>query len=260
MRAFWARLRSAAIIFPKWKLSIGCSGDFFKSVEIRLLGARGLADRLLDRTQGVVEFAGQADGIHSFLQCDHDLEGFPGSVEIGVQDPRLVVDGLDRVRLTTLSTRSYCSTALANEALAFVRIGLALGDREQQVAQVDVSRRRVELGCGGFGVRQGRLELLRLVEADGDSQAHAALRRRLRSARRRRVWPRQDRRGSACRRLGALGEDLDQERGRRGVFGVGLEIVLQNRRGGRVVLALEVDFGERVVTRRRIAGWPRRPP
>ena len=167
-------MRSFAIIFPKWKLSIGCSGDFFSPSRYDCSALRGLADRLLDRAQGVVEFAGQHAGIHSLLnattisrasrdrsryECRIHALLFTASIEFG----------------WAASTMSYCATALAKVALASGGAGFALGDREQKIAQVDVSGRRVELGCRGFGVRQCHLELLRLVQADRDCKAHAAL-------------------------------------------------------------------------------------
>ena len=104
-RAFWVRLRSAAIIFPKWKLSIGCSGDFFRPSRYDCSALVGLADRFLDRAESVVEFAGQDRGVYSLLKRDDEVEGFARAVEIGVKDPRLVVHGLDGVRL---GTRAPC--------------------------------------------------------------------------------------------------------------------------------------------------------
>ena len=74
-----------------------------------------------------------------------------------------------------LSTRSYSATARSSDARCCFGVGLALGEREQEIAKVQMGRRRVELGRGGLGVGERQLELAGLVEADRDAQDQRAL-------------------------------------------------------------------------------------
>ena len=90
-----------------------------------------------------------------------------------MQDPGLVVDGLDRVGLR-LEDEVVLLDGTAEERPGLVRLLGLLGDREEQVAVVEVDRGGVELGHGLLGPGQGKVELLGLVVADGDGQQERA--------------------------------------------------------------------------------------
>ena len=143
---------------------------------------------------------------------------------------------------------SYCSTALANAIFAWRRVGLrSRRSRAVRSPRLMWAGGVLSLVAAASRVRQAASECLRLVEADGDGQAACCLRAsfavssaamRLASARSAGLgWESS---------LGSAREDLDQERRRRSVFGVGLQILLQNFACGCAVLAIQVDFSQRV--------------
>ena len=91
-----------------------------------------------------------------------------------MQDPRLVVHGLDQARLDLEDPVVLLDGSL-EERLGAGLVRLALGQREQQVAEVEVRHRVVEHGRGLLGERQGEVELAGLVEADAGGQDQRAL-------------------------------------------------------------------------------------
>ncbi len=66
-------------------------------LEVGGLGVAGLSDRFLDGAQGVEELAGQRDRHGALLQAEDEFQRLLALVQVGVEDPRLVVHGLDRV-------------------------------------------------------------------------------------------------------------------------------------------------------------------
>ncbi len=91
-----------------------------------------------------------------------------------MEDPRLVVHGLDRVGHGlehAVILRDRLDEGLAGRVAA--RLGL--GDGQQEVAQGEVGGGRVELGGGRPGQGQRQVELAGPVEAGGHGEDHGPL-------------------------------------------------------------------------------------
>ena len=133
---------------------------------------RGPAGGLLDRAQGVEELAGEGGGIGPLEQPERS------------QRPRLSPRCVCRIQALLLiasievawllRTRSYCATARGSRP-GLGRVAGLLGDREEQVAVVEVNRWCVELGRGFLGPGHGEVELAGLVESDGQGQGQVPL-------------------------------------------------------------------------------------
>ncbi len=145
-----------------------------QALEEGLLGVARLTDRLLDRAQGVVELAREERGVHAFPQVENQVEGGLRLAEVAVENPCLIVDGLDRVGLR-LEHQVVLFDSTFERGARLTRVRLALGERQQEIAEVQVGGGSVQLGRGGLGVREGEIELAGFVEADRQCQDQLAL-------------------------------------------------------------------------------------
>jgi hypothetical protein len=95
--------------------------------------------------------------------------------EVAVEDPRLVVHGLDRVGLG-LENEVVLANGLLEIRPSRRGVGRVLGDGQEDVAVVEVDGRGIEPGLGLLDPGERGVVILGLVEADGDAEEEIAAR------------------------------------------------------------------------------------